>query len=254
MTARDRLVAIVVVALAVLAAFWFLLVAPKRAQVSTLQGQITTQQQALATAQSTVNTNTAARIAYNHDYATIVRLGKAVPTDPEVASLLVQLQAAALHSKVDFRSLDSGGATNGTQTPPAATTATTGTTATDATPVVAAPAITNVPFTLGFQGSYFGLARFLQTVQNFTSIDKKKNIEVNGRLLTISTITLGASPKGFPQIKATISATAYQLPAAATATTTATTTTTPASTTTPAASTSGSTPATATPAATAGTP
>ena len=43
-----------------------------------------------------------AQNAYKANYATVVRLGKAVPTDDDTRSLLVQLDAAAKRAGVDF--------------------------------------------------------------------------------------------------------------------------------------------------------
>jgi hypothetical protein len=41
-----------------------------------------------------------------------------------------------------------------------------------------------------------------------------KQVNVSGRLMTLNAISLGAGPKGFPQITASISATTYLVPAA----------------------------------------
>jgi Tfp pilus assembly protein PilO len=236
MTTRDRLVAIVVVALAILAGCWFLLVAPQRSKAGSLQGQISTAQSQLQTAQVSVVSNKEARDAYNHDYATVASLGKAVPSDPEIASLLVQLQAAANKSKVDFREIDQGASaigpaptppapptTDTTSTTPAASTTPTTTATTPAAPVDAsatttvAPGtsvgagLTTIPFTLIFTGNYFQLANFIKAVQNFTTVNGK-TVRAKGRLLVIGSVNLGASTKGFPNVKATITATAYEMP------------------------------------------
>ena len=44
-------------------------------------------------------------------------------------------------------------------------------------------------------------------------VASNKNVAVSGRLLTLNAISLGAAPAGFPQISASIAATAYLLPA-----------------------------------------
>ena len=54
MTGRDRIVLIVVSALAVLAAAWLLLVSPERKQAAKLQSQVTQASAQLATAESQV--------------------------------------------------------------------------------------------------------------------------------------------------------------------------------------------------------
>jgi Tfp pilus assembly protein PilO len=281
MTARDRLVAIVLVALALLAACWFMLVAPKRSEASSLNGKISVQQTALSSAQSTVASNAHARVEYNRDYATVARLGKAVPSDAEVASLLVQLQAAAQSSHVDFREIDEGASSIGpTPTAPTATDSAATTTATTATtPATAAPvsatdttslapgsavgsaSLTTIPFQLTFEGTYFQLVRFIQAVQSFASV-QRKTISVHGRLLVIGSVTLAPGPGGFPKIKASIDATGYELPAqqgltagATPAGPAATTgTVTPTSSTSTTATTAAATPAPAATASVGGTP
>ena len=53
MTTRDRNILLVLGTLAVLAAFWFLAIKPKRAEVHALSGQIATQHKRVTTAQAT---------------------------------------------------------------------------------------------------------------------------------------------------------------------------------------------------------
>ena len=98
MTTRDRNILVVIGGLAVLAAFWFLAIKPKRAEVQTLTGQIATQQSRLATAQATVSSGLAAKAAYPKDYAAVAQLGKALPADDDLPSLLYQLDAES-HGK-----------------------------------------------------------------------------------------------------------------------------------------------------------
>jgi hypothetical protein len=230
MTARDRLVAIVVVALALLAGAWFLVIAPKRQQAQDLVGQIQVQRDALAQAQQKVTTNTNARTAYNHDYATVAVIGKAVPSDKEIPSLLYQLEKAAQNSHVSFREIDQGSSTLGpapaapTAASNAVTTANNASTATTTatTPVSASSTtnlvpgstvgagVTTVPFTLKYYGNYFRMQRYLQAVQNLTTV-QHNHVVATGRLLVIGTITLKI--KTFPQIEADITATAFEGPA-----------------------------------------
>jgi hypothetical protein len=67
-------------------------------------------------------------------------------------------------------------------------------------------------FTFAFQGNFFHLSDFLNRLQQFVTT-KKNEISIRGRLLTVNAISLAASPQGFPPITATVSATAYLLPA-----------------------------------------
>jgi hypothetical protein len=69
-----------------------------------------------------------------------------------------------------------------------------------------------MPFTFDFQGSFFNMQKFLHAVDELTQV-QGKTITVKGRLLTVDGFDLKAGPKGFPDIEATIAATAYLLPA-----------------------------------------
>jgi hypothetical protein len=222
-----------------------LIIAPKRQQANDLVGQIQVQKDALAQAQQKVTTNTNARDAYNHDYATVAVIGKAVPGDKEIPSLLVQLETAAEHSNVDFREIDQGSSTIGPAPTPAAQASgavntangasssaagsTTSTTPTTPAPVTAsattslAPGstvgagVTTLPFTLTYYGNYFHLQRFIQRVQNLTTV-QHGHIVATGRLLVIGSMDLTATQAGFPQVKALITATAFENPADSTTT------------------------------------
>jgi len=104
-TARDRtIIAVVVIATAV-AGFWFAVLAPKRKDAKALDGQIATAEQRLQAAEASAAAAEQAKRRYNGDYATIARLGKAVPADDNIASLVYQVQAAARRARIDFRSL-----------------------------------------------------------------------------------------------------------------------------------------------------
>jgi hypothetical protein len=104
-TGRDRIVLLVLLGAALLAGFWFTQIAPKRETLKTLDADIATQRKRLDQARATETQATAAKRRYDSDYATVARLGKAVPVDDNVPSLVYQLESAAKGAKVDFRSL-----------------------------------------------------------------------------------------------------------------------------------------------------
>ena len=115
MTQRDRMVLAVVVAIAALGAFWFLVLGPKREEASKLSDKVSTEQKRLQDAQQTVAAGQAAKQAYPRNYATVARLGEAVPVEDQVPSLVVQVNAAARSTGVDFRALKLSGGTGGPQ-------------------------------------------------------------------------------------------------------------------------------------------
>ena len=65
-----------------------------------------------------------------------------------------------------------------------------------------------MPFSFVFNGTFFDMERFLSQVQRFVRVNGN-NVDVRGRLLSIDGFALNAGGKGFPSVKATISATAY---------------------------------------------
>jgi hypothetical protein len=229
MTVRDRLM-IAVVALALLVGGgWFLILAPQRDEASQLSGDIATQRQQLDQALSDVAAGLAARRGYAHAYATVARLGTAVPADDDVTSLVVQVQAAADATQTDFRSLKVGqGSSAGASAPPpppttapppaaagaapaAATQATTATLPPGA--AVGAAGFPTMPFSFTFDGSFFTLDDFLGRLERFLVV-RNRQVSVSGRFMTLDGISLGAAPQGFPHVQASVAATTYLLPPA----------------------------------------
>ena len=105
MTARDRTVIIVVLALGAIVAGWLMVVSPKRSQAAGLNTQITSEQSQLTTAQGQVAAGMSARRAFAGQYAQLAKLGEAVPPDDDVPSLIYQVQSAAQAAHVSFRGL-----------------------------------------------------------------------------------------------------------------------------------------------------
>jgi Tfp pilus assembly protein PilO len=215
-TARDRTVLIVVGALAVLAGFWFLAIGPKRKDATDLTTQVQAAQSRLATAQASAASADAARRAYTSDYATVARLGKAVPVDDDVPSLVYQLSHIAHLNKIDFQTIK---LTTGGAAPAPAVAAAGASTAAPAITATLPPGATvgtagfpTMPFSFTFNGSFFDMQRFLKSINGLTNVNGK-SISVKGRLLTVDGVALVAGPKGFPQVTATMVATSYLLPA-----------------------------------------
>jgi Tfp pilus assembly protein PilO len=232
-TARDRTVLIVVGLVALLGGFWFLAISPKRKEASDVAAQVAVAQTRLDTAQASASSADAARKQYSTDYATVARLGKAVPVDDDVPSLVYQLSHTAKVNHVDFRSIkltSTGGGANAAPSGVAAAvasangTTTASTSASSATPAatvtpalppgatVGAAGFPTMPFSFNFTGSFFNMQRFLKAIDGLTAV-KGKSINVKGRLLTVDGVGLKAGPKGFPDVDATVAVTAYLLPA-----------------------------------------
>ena len=279
MTQRDRTILVVVGVLALFGGFWFLVLGPKRDRLHKLDQQVSKSEQDLAATRGEAQQYAQDRLQFPRTYAAVVRLGKAAPADPDVPSLLVQLENAASRAGVDFRKIaleTSGSAAAPAPAPPAPTPPATGTSgptgpqgaggspsggktgqagaqggnsgpsqpgasastagggsgatgpsAAGASPVPAdavtaattpigtqvGPAqLPTLKFTLIFQGNFFKMAGFIHNVRSLVKRNRR-GLVVSGRLLTIDAITFKEGDFGFPQVKASIAATAYVLPA-----------------------------------------
>jgi Tfp pilus assembly protein PilO len=124
LTDRDRKIAIAIVPLLVLAAYWFLLLAPKREDAASASKELTKQTERRDKAQSAANAARGAKTDFAADYGEIVRLGKAIPASVDMPSLLVQLDRAAEGTGIRFTRVAQGERT--TPAPPASTAPTDG--------------------------------------------------------------------------------------------------------------------------------
>ncbi|MDQ4040590.1 MAG: hypothetical protein M3141_02435 [Actinomycetota bacterium] len=246
MTRRDRIVVLVVVAALGVGGFFMLVLKPKRDEAAKLASQVEVAQTRVETAQASVAAGQRARATYAANYATVARLGKAVPTDDDIPSLVFQLDSTAEATGVDFRSvkLESGSgsaAQAATQTAAAAAASNSDQASQDkegdeekdapasGTPAAPAPAtqaaaaalppgavvgeagLSKMPFSFAFEGSFFKLSSFLTRIERYIK-PRAGEVHVRGRLLLVDGIALTAAQNGFPNMKASIVASAYLLP------------------------------------------
>jgi type II secretory pathway pseudopilin PulG len=247
---QTILVALVVVGL--LAAFWLVILSPKRSESSTLQDEVDQLQSQLSQAQQESAAGDQARRSFRVDYRRLVVLGKAVPADSEQASLLVQLQALASRSDVDFQSIDLSQATGTAPVPaPASTTTSTDTSTTTSTGTAtdtststdsstsstapSAPAVASesaaatlplgasvgpaglpvMPYELSFSGGFFQIADFMERLDGMVHM-RDGLVDVNGRLLTVDGFTLTpvtSELTSTPVLTAKLSVTTFLTPA-----------------------------------------
>jgi type II secretory pathway pseudopilin PulG len=212
-SARDRIVLMVVVAVAAVAAAWMLVIQPRRAQATKLSTQISAEQSQLDSARAQVAQGRAAQREFKSDFTQVVRLGEAVPADDDVPSLIYQIQNAANRSKVDFRSLQV--AASGGSSAPAPSNSSNGSQSGAQSAPQLPPGVAVGPagfpveqFTFSLQGNFFHLASFFNRLQQFV-VAGQNQILIRGRLMTVNGISFSAAPQGFPQITANVSATTY---------------------------------------------
>ncbi len=242
MTARDRTVLMVLGLIALMAGFYFVGLKPTRDEAKALDAKVTAAQERLDAANTAVASGAKAKTTYRSDYAAVARLGKAVPTDDDTASLVFQIERAADRAMVDFRSIELTGTAAAAAPAPAATPATQAAAlsaeqkgkkdaaATPAAPATGAPATQSaaaglppgaavgpagfptMPFDFKFNGRFFRLETFLEELDRMTKIGKDGQISATGRLLTVDGFSLSEGPSGFPAMTASIHATGYLLP------------------------------------------
>jgi hypothetical protein len=108
LSARDKKILVFLAPLLLIAAYWFLLLAPKREEVTTASENLTVQEDRLEAARSAAGAADNAKNDFKASYATIVRLGKAIPPTVDMPSLLVQLEAAAEGTGIRFNTIAAG--------------------------------------------------------------------------------------------------------------------------------------------------
>jgi Tfp pilus assembly protein PilO len=207
MTTRDRLMLMGIVVLAVLLGAWFTTVAPERERAAKVSAEVESARQQLAAAESQANSASNARAQYSAAYASLISLGQAVPASAETPALMYMLDKATHVRNVQFASI----------------TTTAGGSASSAGAASAAQstAFTQEPFTFVFTGSFVDLYELLNQLEDFTAQTPTGSLRVNGRLLTIDSLSLAPLSQGAqggsgrsksPQLTGTVTATAYVLP------------------------------------------
>jgi Tfp pilus assembly protein PilO len=209
---RSNQILLSVVALgAAIAAFYFFALAPKREEVAKLDSDIAAQEAAVEQARLTLAGYEEAKKTYKRNYATLARLGKAVPTDDDVTSMMVQLEGTADRSGVNFDKIEltngvGGDTANSEATPAEGQLAS----APGAIPV-AGGVLSALPFSFSFTGSYFDLTAFFARLEHFVSA-KNAQLDSTGRLLRLESVTIAPSALGFPDMQAEINAATYIVP------------------------------------------
>ena len=105
MKSSDRAILMGLALAGLVAAFYFLILAPKREEAATLGDEVTALQSEVAEQQQLAADGEAAKRDFDGNYRRLVVLGKAVPEDEDTSSLLTQLTSLSHRSGVDFRGL-----------------------------------------------------------------------------------------------------------------------------------------------------
>jgi Pilus assembly protein, PilO len=200
---------IVLPALLILAAVgYFLLVKPKQDAAGRLSDEIASLETQLAVAMAAQRQPQADESAIQ--VADVFRVTKAMPDDDDMPGIILELNSVAAASGIEFLSIAPQSA-------------------------AVRSGYTALPINLSFEGNYYDLTDFLFRLRNLVIV-RDGELEADGRLYSLDTLSMAEGPGGFPEIAAALTVTAFYYstappaaPAAPTATdTSATTTTTPA--------------------------
>lgn len=233
MKATDRSILIGLVILGLVAAFWFMLLSPKREDAAELQSQVDELQQEVSTQEELAAAAEQAEDDYAKNYERLIVLGKAAPADGDTPSLLAQLTDLSERSHTDFASLTRDEA-EAAPAPAAAQTTTdqnaesSGSEAAPVAPVPAAPAteasaaalplgatvgpagLGVMPYTLAFSGGFFEIADLLEGIDSQVGADGSAT-RVGGRLVTIDGFSMVPGGTG-DDLAVDLSITTYVLP------------------------------------------
>jgi Tfp pilus assembly protein PilO len=206
---------------ALASAFWILALSPKRDEASKLDAQVKQMEGSLSQHEAEIAASEEARRQFPTDYEHLVVLGKAVPSDDETPSLLVQLNHIADKAGVRFQTLtlEASGSESEAGVSSLATASGEPISATEAAaslmPLGASvgPAgLAVMPYQLTFTGSFFKIADFIEGLDSLVKTTNEK-VGVDGRLITVNGFTLGEETEAkFPALQASFSVTTYLTP------------------------------------------
>jgi Tfp pilus assembly protein PilO len=185
-----------VVAIVLIAAWWFLLLKPAQAQVATLNDKVAAEQVSLSQAKQDLARLKQYKKTAPQARADIVSLSKALPGSEGVPSLLVELGRTADASGVDLVNIAKGTTQPGS------------------------------PFgiqliTLQVEGQYFDLEDFFYRLEHYVDFHNDR-VKATGRLLELASVQVTSAStdtptSGSPVLQATVNINAFlqPLPAAA---------------------------------------
>jgi Tfp pilus assembly protein PilO len=184
---------------AIVAAGWFLLIAPKREQAVSLDAEVATAQTALADKQAALAQPPAAVRVRASD---LYRLTKALPDTNDMPEIILDVNRVAAQNHLSFRAV------------------------TPAAPVLGTGTIA-LPVTVSVQGRFASVSRFLGDLRRIVRV-RNGLLDARGRTYSVTTVELGSPDDAkFPQVKATVTLNAYAFSAPPPASTTPPTTTPP---------------------------
>jgi Tfp pilus assembly protein PilO len=216
MSASNRLIVAMVAAVVLVAAFWMLVLSPKRQEAGDLGATATKLQGALAQHEGEVSEALAAKKGFSDDYEQLVVLGKAVPAEDDTASLLVALNRIARGAHVRFQEIELEG---GEGEAPVAATASLGSAPTEVAAsllplgaTVGPAGLAVMPYNLKFTGDFSHVSSFIAGLDKLVKTTNE-GVSVDGRLITVDGFSLSsAQGQTFPHLEANFAVTTFVTP------------------------------------------
>jgi hypothetical protein len=172
--------AVVAVLLFVTVLGYFFVISPQRGKAASLKKQIADTQTRIDDARALVAKE---KDAQKVKVADIFRLTKAMPDDPDEAGVLLDMNAVANSSGIEFSSIS-------------------------VDPSAVLSNYTVIPLDVQFVGNFYALSDFLFRLRNLVDV-RRGALDARGRLFAIDEIDLDEGVYKFPQIRAEIKVDAF---------------------------------------------
>jgi Tfp pilus assembly protein PilO len=173
-------IALVVLALVgVVAAGYFFLISPKRSSAAKLEREIVAVQKQIDERLAVTRAPEQAPL----DVADLFQLTRAMPDEPDVSEIILELDRVASASGLEFESIS-----------PRAP--------------IAGQEFQVLPITLSLNGGYAKVSSFLGRLRGLVRVRGGK-LRAKGRLFTIESVSLAESEASFPNLRATLTVNAF---------------------------------------------
>lgn len=159
---------------------WFVLISPQRSRASSLDAELVLVEQQVSASRAAQLQSGGAQPIRSAD---LFRLTKAMPSDTDIAGVMLELSRVAAETGIVFEAIRPGSTT-------------------------AAGTNRVQPIELVFTGNFYSLSDFLYRLRNLVSVQKGRLL-ANGRLFAVEKLVFGEAPAGFPSIRAFLTVSAF---------------------------------------------
>ena len=179
---KGKIGAIVAGGLLVVAASWFLLIAPQRSKAAELTAEVSSSRAELSQ-KRTALANPAASVTVKP--SDLYRLTKALPEQTDMSGILLDVNRIAGRNQLEFRSIEPS-------------------------PQVLGNGYLQQPLAVIVQGRFGNISRFLGDLRSLVSV-RAGRLDARGRLYSVSKVDMSApdDKKTFPIVQATVTLNAY---------------------------------------------